>query len=155
MKKTVFLLLFPFFITNIMAQGTRVALKLTTGTNGLLPKSSVYFKLNYMNGTSSLDYVIYSLGGLTEGFAPNSVFDVNVSLPTTVANRDIKSFTIRQVSAVGNTAEPHDNWDLKGLKVSLLDHLGTRDWTTVIYNSNAAFMTHFSQFQQSLTIKLQ
>jgi hypothetical protein len=154
MKKIISFVLTLAVVTTLSAQGTRVALKLTTGTNGLLPKSSVYFKLNYTNGTSSEDYVIYSLGGLTEGFAPKSTYDVNVSLPTTIAGRDIKSFTIRQVSAVGNTAEPYDNWDLKGLKVSLIDNVGTRTWTTVIYTSNASFITRFNQFQKTLTITL-
>jgi hypothetical protein len=154
MKKIISFVLTLALITTISAQGTRVALKLTTGTNGLLPKSSVYFKLNYTNGTSSLDYVIYSLGGLTEGFAPNSTFDVVVSLPITITQSDIKSFTIRQVSAVGNAAEPYDNWDLKGLKVSLEDIVGTRRWTTVIYASNDLFLTRFRQIKNSLTIKI-
>jgi hypothetical protein len=154
MKKIISFVLTLALITTISAQGTRVAIKLTTGTKGLLPKSSVYFKVNYTDGRSSEDYVIYRLGGLTEGFAPNSVFDVQVSLPTTISSRDIKSFTIRQVSAVGNLAEPYDNWDLKGLKVSLIDHIGIRTWTTVIYNSNAAFITRFNQLQNTLTITL-
>jgi hypothetical protein len=155
MKKIMSFVLTLAVMTTLSAQGTRVAIKLTTGTNGLLPKSSIYFKLNYLNGTGSSDYVIYSLGGLTEGFAPNSVFDAVVSLPTTISHPDIKSFTIRQVSAVGNTAEPYDNWDLKGLKVSLIDIMGPRTWTIGIYDSSAAFVTHFTQFQKSLTIKLQ
>jgi hypothetical protein len=153
MKKAIFFALAIIFMTNAMAQGTRVALKLTTGLEGLLSKSTVYFKLNYANGTSSEDYIIYRLGGLTEGFAPKSTFDVVVSLPTTINSRDIKSFTIRHVSAIGNTAEPYDNWDLKGLKVSLIDHVGTRTWTTVIYTSNASFITRFNQLQNTLTIK--
>jgi hypothetical protein len=148
MKKAVFLLLFPFFITNIMAQGTRVDLKLTTGNNGLLPGSSLYFKLTYLTGTSSEDYLIYRSGRLGAGFAPNTTYDTHVELPTTISDQDIKSFTIRQVSI------PYDDWDLAGLKVSLVDRLGTRVWTTVIYSSDKYTTTHFSKLKKTLTVTL-
>jgi hypothetical protein len=147
MKQTIAFLLGVFFMTHLSAQ-TRVTLKLTTGTDGLLPRTSLYFKLTYLNGTSSEDYLIYRSGGLSEGFAPNTTYDTQVELPTTINSGDIKSFTIRQVSI------PYDDWDLAGLKVSLVDRLGIRTWTTVIYSSDKYSTTHFSKLNKTLTVTL-
>lgn len=157
MKKTfLFAVLTAFFMTNIFAQsGTRVSIKLITGANGLLPKSSVYFKLNYMNGTSSEEYQIYRYGGFTNGFAPKTTFDANVELTHSINLSDIKGFTIRHVSAIGNSAEPYDNWDLKGLEINLVDRLGMRTWTSRVYKSDANFMTHFNQFTKTFTLSIQ
>jgi hypothetical protein len=148
MKKIMSFVLTLAVMTTLSAQGTRVVLKLTTGTNGLLPGSTLYFKLTYLNGTSSEDYLIYRSGGLSEGFAQNTTYDTQVELPTTISNQDIKSFTIRQVSI------PYDDWDLAALKVSLVDRLGTRIWTTVIYSSDKYTTTHFSKFQKTLMVTL-
>ena len=143
-------------MTSLMAQtGTRVTIKLTTGAKDLLPKSSVYFKLNYMNGTSSEEYQIYLYGGFTNGFAPNTTFDANVEFTHSINLSDIKGFTIRHVSAIGNGAEPYDNWDLKGLEVNLADRIGMRTWIYRIYKSDKNFLTRFNQLNRVLTLNKQ
>lgn len=142
-----------FFINQIMAQGTRIAIKLTTGTKDLLPKSSVYFKLNYKDGRASEEYTIYQYGGFTNGFAPNTVYNASIDLTTHITDAELSGFTIRHQSAIGNKAEPYDNWDLKGLNIDLIDRYPPRVWTISIYNSPASFVYHFTQYNKVFSVK--
>ena len=154
MKKTITLTLLATLCSFcLQAQtGTQVSIKLTTGVNDLLPKSSVFFKVNYMDGTSSEEYNIYVYGGLPNGFLPRSSHDFTVELPRPVELSNIRSFTIRHVSALGNGTEPYDNWDLSGVKISLVNRIGIRTWSFLMYNSAKSFLTRFNASNRSLTV---
>ncbi len=158
MKKAILFFLSVVFMTHLSAQsGSTINLKITTGSDDLRRNASVFFQLNFTNGTSSSEFVVHRSGGtLSTGFPHDSRKDINIALPSAVTLSSIRSITMRHDGSPRDIFDTYDNWDLQALQVSLRSRSGISVTNFNIFNStDRRFVTRFTGENRILTLNRQ